>query len=967
MSYPPAPPSAPTHPLAGLGAPSHPSPLASTSSSSAPPHPHLGTYTYSPESSAHSPHNVAEGSASKKRKVEASGHAGLQQGSGEGSKKRQVLSCTECKRRKIKCDRKIPCLACCKRGDPTACKWSDEVPTPDPVSVQPFALTSDLLKLARRLQSLEEWAHSLPPEIREQAPPPPLKGEFVPEVYASKVKKGKEKEKEVKSENGRKNGRSEQPTRQESLMEEESMSGPPSRDLSDSEDAAVKLESIAFSARAPNTYWRVQDSLPFFDTMTSAPSGGHVSTAMPRPSFATTHAELTSMGTSIVGPPVVYDGPWSATGAGLDLCFSLEEFRAARKKTLDALWSMLPDRTLSDKLMQKYFVEVAFLHHVLHRESFEAEHDRAWEMVAAGRRDEIDPMWLSVWCMVLCLAIDGLRCQQSEILLTPEEQRRCNSFSYYACMQRFAQMGDGLGRPQIRFVQSIILAGSWLQTSAVSGQAARFLVLLAAAIRVAQVLGLHQLSDDPSHMPPPDPAWPPNACSLRREMALRLFGLLSFLDYISATTRFRGYILDPAQCTTPPVSNLDLCQLSIHDWKVEPYPPNVRTDSSFERAKFFVCRAAREVFGKVVLSTAPFSYDTVLELDAKYRKILGDFDAATPSPTKTLDEATERWQKLVCVESAHFRVLRLHRPFMAKNEFSRRACLESAEKIIRADLFVIASTNSNAWFAYSHTLGAAICLFSDLFNAIDNGLAEAEIEQKKTILVQAFEIFGRHETIQLPLLRQVVKTGARILSGLFMAEEKRRVTRAASALVPGSRANEAPPESFTAVLQRLSREVAAAPPTPPLPANTTLPPAYPAEYSAQPPSALPSYPSAQPPSSMFASVEPPPQQPGLFSLPFDLNESTLPSEFFRDGGLGSGLGSSFDFLSGFGPNALGASGGEFVHPVQPQPLPSGAPGPYFGPVPGEWSFEENMGGVVGGEGNKISASALMDELAGGVW
>lgn len=34
-------------------------------------------------------------------------------------------------------------------------------------------------------------------------------------------------------------------------------------------------------------------------------------------------------------------------------------------------------------------------------------------------------------------------------------------------------------------------------------------------------------------MPLADPAWPPNACSLRREVALRLFGLLDFLDCAS--------------------------------------------------------------------------------------------------------------------------------------------------------------------------------------------------------------------------------------------------------------------------------------------------------------------------------------------------------------------------------------------------------------------------------------------------
>lgn len=98
----------------------------------------------------------------------------------------------------------------------------------------------------------------------------------------------------------------------------------------------------------------------------------------------------------------------------------------------------------------------------------------------------------------------------------------------------------------------------------------------------AQILGLHQLTSDPAHMPPPDAAWPPHACSMRRETALRLFHTLLFYDCklpsrlalpegprriradalrncvrdpgLSASTRFRSYLLDPRQCVWPRTS-----------------------------------------------------------------------------------------------------------------------------------------------------------------------------------------------------------------------------------------------------------------------------------------------------------------------------------------------------------------------------------------------------------------------------
>ena len=39
-------------------------------------------------------------------------------------RRRQALSCTECKRRKIKCDRNHPCSPCARRGDQDKCRWT---------------------------------------------------------------------------------------------------------------------------------------------------------------------------------------------------------------------------------------------------------------------------------------------------------------------------------------------------------------------------------------------------------------------------------------------------------------------------------------------------------------------------------------------------------------------------------------------------------------------------------------------------------------------------------------------------------------------------------------------------------------------------------------------------------------------------------------------------------------------------
>jgi len=178
---------------------------------------------------------------------------------------------------------------------------------------------------------------------------------------------------------------------------------------------------MAFNARAPNSQYRPQDSIPFLDTTgTAAPSARATSVAYP--------AELTAWRTSIVAPPLVYEGPWSASAIGLDFCSNLDEMRAAKERALGSVWPFMPDKSLSFKLVRAYFDEVRslsrsfflprvepdlqqltswcvctqidWLHMVLHRESFEAEHERAWDMLEAGRGNEIDPMWLACYFMV---------------------------------------------------------------------------------------------------------------------------------------------------------------------------------------------------------------------------------------------------------------------------------------------------------------------------------------------------------------------------------------------------------------------------------------------------------------------------------------------------------------------------------------------------------------------------------------
>ncbi|CAK5283716.1 unnamed protein product [Mycena citricolor] len=72
-------------------------------------------------------------------------------------RRRQPLSCTECKRRKIKCDRSQPCGPCSRRGDQAKCRWHIVEPATDK-----YVPRSEFEALRARVDTLEDYIRRLP-------------------------------------------------------------------------------------------------------------------------------------------------------------------------------------------------------------------------------------------------------------------------------------------------------------------------------------------------------------------------------------------------------------------------------------------------------------------------------------------------------------------------------------------------------------------------------------------------------------------------------------------------------------------------------------------------------------------------------------------------------------------------------------------------------------------------------------
>lgn len=255
-----------------------------------------------------------------------------------------------------------------------------------------FALNSDVRQLARRLAHLESLFEATNPGLLpKDAPIPRIAGSSKPSPashsadYRSPASPYQQ----------------DPPANGEPVKREDS--------TSDTEDAAVTLEDVAFGARVP--------VLRALSSTGNAPEGPKRTTNSSRMDL-----ELNEAFTSILAEPLSYDQdgrPRSAVRLGLDLAISTEDLPTARSGSMAQIFAVLPGKDITDFLINKYFAEASshrmfcscfadlprftqmeWDYRVLDPEAFPVEHERYTEMLAEGREDLIDPLFVAVLCMV---------------------------------------------------------------------------------------------------------------------------------------------------------------------------------------------------------------------------------------------------------------------------------------------------------------------------------------------------------------------------------------------------------------------------------------------------------------------------------------------------------------------------------------------------------------------------------------
>ncbi|GAA5919132.1 hypothetical protein JCM6882_002396 [Rhodosporidiobolus microsporus] len=599
------------------------------------------------------------------------------------------LSCTECRRRKIACDKLRPCQQCCKRKEAHLCCGAEEGDGPAVVATASGA-ASGLGK------GLETNGGS-----EEQAGPS--------RFYASAVEFKETRHSIALLEQSRNDAADQLTALQSQIRHLETRLraaeaqppplSPPHKTDEDSgasdvteaaaafEDAVVRLEEQALGARLSRLSRPVDmDFVPTSITAAAAVA------ADPGPDET---AELNEPPSPAPAGPTDY------------IAFDPEKYSKRRRALIESVWEDLPETGLVEWILSHYFDQVEWSWHLLHRPTFQRELETFVIMRSQNRLAEVDPLWLARLFALLAVSVGSL---DQEIPITPSFSAKWQLAPVYceaalSCLEA----ADYLAAPSIWTIEARF--SSSLDSN------------VATASRMCQQMCLHRLGFDPRQMPLKDKALASSVSSLRRETALRV--LLSVRILELAMLQFSP-CMPLASIRSAEPANVD--DAAVDDTTlVTPLPPYELTDMSTELARFRVACLDRHFSDAIRTSTSGLQYETVMRFDRDYRALLEQLpwafrEDASLSYLQSLSNG-RHWQRVLLLqgESIYERLIKVHRLHAAQGyndkskQYSTLTACSTARKTLRLQ---VGGQGTPILRDVRHVLriqNACIILFQDLW------------------------------------------------------------------------------------------------------------------------------------------------------------------------------------------------------------------------------------------------------------
>ncbi|KAG9094259.1 hypothetical protein FRC06_011005 [Ceratobasidium sp. 370] len=747
-------------------------------------------------------------------------------------RRRQALSCTECKRRKIKCDRQHPCGPCVRRSEADKCHWNVVEPA------DKYVLRTEWDAFQPRIDALERSVadgrarRSFSPDRAQ------TQSQLLPDAAGKRV------------------------ARLEAFLaayapdawvrfQHDEDVGPAPRRIARSEDRPTSLGARLLSVSAPPSESSVP-SLPRFqpfyphqdqqyarpllprgssaEAFPSTPAPSRLDGPLPGPralgfaaSFSGSKSEASGSSrlgdawdvSRVLPPPLPsprsrastavsstvfsegrrtsdpnplgkYDGPGNdksppsgdSNPPHIFVSFTMMAESSERDlllaNVLDKTDGALPDRPTCDLLVDHYFKRVTWNHNLIDPDSFLESYRAFWTT------DKPRAPFVALLLVVLCVSLGNMSPERAvrERVCKDMAHRRQLCLRFWKGCQKALGASDMLKCKNLEVVQALVMLMYCDQSLDDSGWEF-YAPFIGLAVRIAHSMGLSKLGSEPvGEVPPP---------GLReRELKRRVWWNLVFLDWYLSPMAGHTYLIHPAQTTTALPANADWDELQ--DGVVfEPRERKVYTSSAFLITKAEVAVSVRELSDHVNAGQA-LTYEFLLAYERRFNDRL----ALSPSALVRRDhvlERDDRWERIMLTFGLNHRAIRLHRRFMLRGyavlEFRRstETCIASAKCVLQTfqeaqsidfpGLTPLPPLTTQWWVVCMVSFVAAVVLLMDQFyarTAIGGELpAPAEMELRRRHIHQAIQLLSAiSETTTL------ARRAAHVLSVLLEQVGRRR-------------------------------------------------------------------------------------------------------------------------------------------------------------------------------------------------
>jgi hypothetical protein len=370
-------------------------------------------------------------------------------------------------------------------------------------------------------------------------------------------------------------------------------------------------------------------------------------------------------------------------------------------------WSILPSAAVASKLVHFHVRHIAWHHNAVHSPTFVQQCEMFW---SSGAYDH--PLWIALYLSVLSSSI--WCAQNSKVfraaLGIQETERTCETL--FRAMVDVLYAENFLGNLSLYSVQAIAISTEVAHNLGLSNLNA---TLSSAAVRIAQCLGLHKISDAPSLCVTPSDIWHEK---IEREIGKRVWCQIVLQDHF-AIPFTDSYCISLSHFSTSLPLNCD-------DHDMEERDDSVPTISSYTRT---LCQMAA-LIPPLLDDLGPLrskiprheQYQRVVKTDHSMRELVSKIPAFLLRQSS--DESNEiPWldiaRRSLAITAAD-KIIMIHRHFLfqsfqtSKYAYTRNTCVSAAITILRQHQQIADADEISIWTHSAFCITAAMVIGLEL-------------------------------------------------------------------------------------------------------------------------------------------------------------------------------------------------------------------------------------------------------------